>query len=262
MRIRQIIYESTVLPLKKYKQFLLVIILAVSCELISEGFYDLPAGQWKIITIVLNSVITLIILGVMMNITYNVIFDEKIEVNIKDNLIEGIKEYLITMYYLLITFILSSLLIIPTGVYRRIYHIHEYLLNNDINTAFMTIHELSHQLPVSMQINLQHSIQLNLLLAIVIFIICSSFSFIGRIILIKTNDMKKAFNPKITLKIIENIGKLRYIKFLVCVAIIMIVMFNTNVLLEVFFKDNLISAIIEAYILFFTTNAFYQIYLS
>lgn len=183
MKIREIILDSIYLPFKKYKLSALIIILSFLCELISEEMYSINIGNLNPLMMIFNTFISLIILGLMMNLTYRAVFEEDIEVNLKEYLLEGIKEYVVTIHYILLTFITSSLFILPTGVYARLTHINEYISKMDINTTFMTLHELSHQLPVDLKINFQHSIQLNVLIAIILFIFFSSMGFIGKMAL-------------------------------------------------------------------------------
>lgn len=261
MRIRHIIIESLKLPVKRYDLFILVFIIALICRTISNQIYTLNIGQFSIITMITDSIISLILLGMMMNITYHAIFDNRIRLNLKETFMEGLKEYIITLYYIIMTFLFTSLFIIPTGVYSRLMHIHEYIIRLDINTTFLTIHELSHQLPVNLQLNLQHSLQLNLLIAIIIFIIFSSFGFIGKILLKKTGKIRYALNIRVILMIIRNIGIYRYIKFLICIGIITILLFNSTILLGCILQDYIISAFLESFILFFATNAFYLFYM-
>lgn len=261
MRIREIILDSIYLPFKKYKLFLLTIVLLFFCEVISDEMYSINIGKWTPLMMLGNTVISMIIIGLIMNITYRAVFEEEIGLNPKDYLLEGIKEYLVTIYYLLLTFITSSLFIIPTGVYARLTHINEYISKMDINTTFMTFHELSHQLPVDLQINLLHSIQLNVLISIFLLIFFTSMGFIGKLLLYNTGKISYALDLRKIFIVIRNIGVIRYMKFILCIGIVTILVVNSTFLLGFFFRDNIISAIIEAFTLIFTTNAFYLIYL-
>lgn len=260
MRIRNIIIDSVLLPFKNYKLFIITFMLAFICENISEKVYTTNLGQLSIAMMIIDTTISLIILGMMMNITYRVVYNEKIEFNPRGHLIEGIKEYIVTLYYIILTFITSSLFIIPTGAYMKITHINEYISKMDINTTFMTLHELSHQLPVNLHINLQHSIQLNAIIAIMLFIFFTSMGFIGKILLHNTGKISYALDFRKIFIVINNIGVTRYLKFLLCIAIVTIFVFNSVVLLEYFFKDIVISSILESFTLIFSTNAFYSIY--
>ena len=127
MLIRHIIYDSLKLPFKEYKLFILVVILACFCEFISDSFYSLKLGQWSVLLMILNSVITIILLGVMMSLAYNALFDIKIELDPKSYFLEGVKEYFISMYYIILTVIFTSFFVVPTGVYHRLVHINEYI---------------------------------------------------------------------------------------------------------------------------------------
>ena len=257
MRIKHIISDSLKLPIERPKDFLIVFLLAVLSEIITHYFYSLKLGNWTSLAMILNSVITIIILGLMVNITDHAIFEEKVKLKFYEHLMEGLKDYIITYYYMILSLISSSLFIVPTGSYSRLMHIHEYILNNNIDVTLMTLSELSHQLPVPLQLDLQHSIQINLLIAIVIFITLTTFGFIGKILLIKSDKLSNALDLRVIFKIIKNIGIKRYLKFLFVITIIILVLFNTLVLLEPYISGIFISGLLEATVLFILTNAFY-----
>jgi len=261
MRIRNIILDSVYLPFKKYKLFIMIIILSIFCEFISDTLYSINLGNWTPLMMISDTVITMIILGLMMNITYRAVFEEEIEIDPKKYLLEGIQEYLVTIYYLLLTFVTSSLFIIPTGVYARLTHINEYISKMDINATFMTLHELANQIPFDLRINLFHSIQLNVLIAIFLFIFFTSMGFIGKLLLYHTGKISYALDFRKIFTVIKNIGVKRFFKFILCIAIVTIIVVNTVLLLGYIFRDNVLSAIIEAFTLIFSTNAFYKIYL-
>lgn len=257
MRIRNIIIESLKLPTKRYKSFIIVFLLALLCENINFYMNHLQLGSWTILRIVINSIVTIMILGLMINVTDHAVFEEEIKLNIYENIIEGIKDYLITFYYLILSFICTSFFIVPTGAYSQLLHIQEYVINNNIDVALLTISELSHQLPVSLQLDMQHILQINLIIGIIIFITFTSFGFIGKIILKKSDNMLNAIDLRIIFQIIRNIGIKHYLKFQSCIIIITVLLFNTLIRLESYISGIFISALLEALVLFILTNAFY-----
>lgn len=260
MRIREIIHESFKLPVQEYKAFLTVIFLAIIGEIKTSLFYSIRIKELSLVILIINSLITIIILGLMISITNNAV--NKKEVNYFDfieNLNEGIKEYILTLYYLFLSVIFSSVFIVPTGVYSHLLHIHEYMLKLDINTTLMTLHDVSHEIPYLLKIDLTNSLQLNLIINMFICVIFISFSFIGKIILTKTGDLSKSVNPKIIYKIIRNIGFKRYSKFVIITGITLIMLVNVLIQLEYLFSEVLFSALLEALILFFATKSFHEI---
>ena len=116
-------------------------------------------------------------------------------------------------------------------------------------------------MPVDLTIDLQHSLQLNFIIAVFIFILFSSFSFIGKVLYFKSDDLKTAFNLKKILDVVKDIGYRRYSRFLFAIFVVVLIVFNIVVGLEFMFNDSIVSGIIEAFVLFFSTNAFYLIYL-
>lgn len=258
--VRNIIKESALKPFREYRTFIFVIVLANICEIISTEFYSIHIGRWSLPLMVATSLVVLMIVGIMLSHVNRAVYKKEVEYfNIKENILEGLKEYIINWYYMILSFLLSLLFTIPTGVYTKIIHIQDYVLNNDINTTFLTIHELSEIIPINLQLDLAHSLQINLLIGMLIAIILISFGFIGRIILIKTGSLKEALNLINVYRIITEIGYIRYFQFILASGIIIIVMFNVLISLKFFLSDVLISSIFEAFLLIFATNGFYMI---
>lgn len=260
MRIRHIVKESFLLPFKEYKHFILVFLLALLCEVITEVFNKVHIGQWTILVFVINSIVTLIIFGLMISLTNSVVDNSSVDYyDFLENFIEGLREYIITLYYMFLTALLSSFFIVPTGVYSNLLHIHEYIIRMDIDTTIFTLRELSAELPVSLQIDLTHSIQLNALISIIIFVFFLSFSFIGKINLNMSGNLFKSLDFRVINWYIYRIGYKRYLKFVGVMSLILVLSFNLVWLLEFLIRDVLISAFLEAFLLFFATNAFYII---
>ncbi len=83
--------------------------------------------------------------------------------------------------------------------------------------------------------------------------------FNGKTLLFRTGNVKDAFNLHKIFRIIKYIGITRYLKFMLCLSIITIVLFNSVVILKYFLSDIFISAFLESFVLMFSTNAFYRI---
>lgn len=258
--VKNIIKESFLKPFREYKTFIFVIGLAVICDVISHSFYSLHIGRWSLPLMMATSLVILMIVGIMLSHVNRVVYKKDVEYfNVKDNVMEGLKEYIINLYYMVLSLLLSLLFTIPTGVYTKITHIQDYVLSNDISTTFLTLHELSESIPINLQVDLAHSLQINLIFGMLMAITLISFGFIGRIILIKTDSLKEALNLRNVYKIIKEIGYIRYIQFIFAAGAIIIVMFNVLISLKFFLSDVLISAIFEAFLLIFATNGFYLI---
>ncbi|MBQ6218794.1 MAG: hypothetical protein IJJ47_03585 [Methanosphaera sp.] len=260
MRIRNIIRESLMLPFKELKLFIIVFLLAFSYEVITDSFYHINIGDLSIVKIIINMLIILIIMGIMMHITHLAVYDKKVEIRLFDSFMEGVREYVITMYYLVLTLVCSSFFIFPTGVYSKIYNLINYIKVNNADATFITIQEISHELPIDIMMGLQRSIEINLIITIVILIVFSSFGFIGKSILFRTDNLLYALDLRVILKVIKNIGYKRYVKFLIAIGIILIIVINIIIVLGQIFGDFIISALLETFLLFFATNAFYLIY--
>lgn len=258
--VRNIIKESFLKPFREYKTFLFVIALAIICDIISQEFYSIHIGRWSLPLMVVTSLVILMIVGIMLSHVNRAVYKKEVEyLNVKDNIIEGLKEYIINLYYMVLSLLLSLLFTIPTGVYTKIIHIQDYILSNDISTTFLTLHELSESIPINLQLDLAHSLQVNLIIGMLMAITLVSFGFIGRVILIKTDSLKEALNLRNVYKIIKEIGYMRYIQFILASSAIIIALFNVLISLKFFMNDIFVSAIFESFLLIFATNGFYLI---
>ena len=261
MRIRQIIYESVSIQFKNVKAFVLVFLLTLTCEVISTLFHKIPVNHIYPLLMIFRIIITIILIGISLNIVEHCIFQHNIHLHFMQHFMEGIKEYTITMYYLVIPTILSIFFMLPTGLYTKILHITEYIQRLDIDATALTIEQIAHQLPHTIHISLQHSIQLNMLIAIFLFVLFTSFSFISKILLLKYDNMKIAMDFRNITKIVHNIGYARFMKFIVIFTVILIFLVNILISLEIYLSDVVLSALFESFLLFFGTNAFYELYL-
>lgn len=258
MRIREIIIESLKLPVKKYKLYLAVFFLFIVLESVNDVLYSYNLGDLYLLFILISFFTILIIFGIILSLTNAAVLEENPEFNFKEHLIEAIKEYLVTMYYILLSFLLSSLFSIRLGFFSIIFKIQYYVSKLDINNSILGLNELLHQLPISMQASLYHSIQLNMLVGIFILIIFSSWGFIGKIVSIKSDNFRDAFDLRIVFSIIRQIGFFRYLKFILSIVIVSVFLCNLSVYMDLF-GDVVFSAFLESVTLFVIINAFYLI---
>jgi hypothetical protein len=260
MRIRQIIIESLKMPFTDFKAFLVVYLLMFSCEILSYILRLLPVDDYYLGWFILKTVVSLMMLGISMNIVQKVVFGKSLHFNIKHHLVEGFNEYVLTLYYILIPSLLSILLLGPTGLYFNVIHVYEYILDMDINVASSTVMELLHFLPESMNINLYHSIQLHLLITLFLFVLFTSFSYIGRILMFKFGSLKVACDLRIILRVVRKMGYGHFMKFVLIFTLIVVVVVNFLIYLDIFIDDVFISAFFEVFLLLFSSNSFYKLF--
>ena len=258
MRISRIIIESFKLPLKRYKLFILSFILAVIFEYVTHIVYRMPLGDWALPVALIYSVFAFIIFGVILNLSNVAILEEKFEFDFKELVMESLKEYVITLYYLFITFVVGSFFVIHMGFYDDFLKIKYSVFHGDYGNAILSTHELVHQLPLSMQVDFMHAFQLNVLIILAILIFFSSLGFIGKVVAIKSDDFLRAFDLRFIFSIIKEIGYFRYFRFLLVIVIIAVILVNIIMYLEGSFTDVLLSAFLEVFVLFIIINAFYM----
>ena len=235
---------------------MVVYLLLLVCELITTIFYSIRIGYLTPTVIITNSIITIILFGVAISLTNAAVFEHTIHYSVIEYMMEGIKEYVLSFYYIVLSLISISIFALPVGLINHLNLIRRYLAQMNINETLFTIHELLVQMPVSMRIDISHNLQISVLMAILIFVFFLSCSFIGKIVLVKTDNLLSAFDLRIIFRIIKNIGIMRYLRFFILMTIILVVLFNVIVLLDYYFYDFVFSALFESLLLFFSTKAF------
>lgn len=257
MRISRIVVESFKLPLRRRKLFILSFLLAVIFEYVTHFVYNLSLGDWTLMIALIYTLFSLIIFGVILSLSNVAILGEKFQFDFKEHIMESIKEYFITMYYLFISFFISGFFVIHFNFYDDFLKIKYFILNGDYGEAIFSVNEMVHQLPLSMQIDLQHQIQLNVGIVLIVLIFISSLGFIGKIVSLKSDDFLKAFDLRVIFSIVKDIGYFRYFRFLFIIALIAVIVVNLFVYLEKVFIAIFVSAFLEVFVLFVLINAFY-----
>ena len=260
MRIRNIIIDSLKLPFKDYKSFILVYILMFICELFSFFAKHTKMGNYYLLFLFIRIIFTLILVGISMTIINHVVFDKSLDVNIKNLFLDGFKEYVITFYYLLVLVILNIIIAPFSGIYSSIIEIQNYVMEWNIDAASLTVMELSHQIPHALNINFLMYLQIHVLIMLFLFVLLVTFSFISRILMFRTNNLKVALDVRNVFRVVHNIGYIRFMKFVLIFTIILIFVVNFLELLDLYFDDILITTLFEVFLLFFATNAFYKLY--
>lgn len=256
----EVIGESFKTPFIEYKHFIAVTVIALMCELITEEFLSLPVGRWTLLIIAVNSMVTLILLGIMLGIVTRAVYRKEVEYfNIAENFMEGLKEYIVTMFWMILTFAGSLFIAVPTGVYSNILNIYNHISTSDFVDAALTVSQLSEDLPIDIQFDLAHSFQANILISVFVFMIFTSFAFLGKAILIESASIKDAMDLRNIFGSVRKIGHVRYLIFVILWGSVLIILFNVLWSLEFVLAGSLISSVLEAFFLFFSTSSFYLI---
>lgn len=259
MKIYEIFIESYKLPFRRYKLFFISFLLAIVFEYVTHIVSYSEFRELSLIVAIIYTIISLVIFGIILEISVVAILEEKFELDFKAHIIELLKEYLITLYYLTITFFVSSFFLIHLSFADDFVRIPRLLLQKNFTESVLTFNELVHQLPLSMQVDLLHNLQLNILVILLVLIFVSSLGFIGKIVAIRSDNFFDPFDLRVIFSIIKKIGYLRYLKFLFSIIVTAIILVNIILILEYFLADILISAFLEVFLIFFISNLFYLI---
>ncbi|MBR1610004.1 MAG: hypothetical protein IJ672_00715, partial [Methanobrevibacter sp.] len=91
------------------------------------------------------------------------------------------------------------------------------------------------------------------------FMIFTSFAFLGKAILIESASIKDAMDLRNIFGSVRKIGYVRYLIFVILWGSVLIILFNVLWSLEFVLAGSLISSVLEAFFLFFSTSSFYLI---
>ncbi len=260
MRIREIVKYATFLSIEYYKQFLLVTFIFILINFADEFYFEFENATLTLVNIFLLVLLVLILLGFNINIVYHVIYKKRgiPQFNILGTLLEGLKEVILESYYLTLSSITS---IIFMGIIG-------FFTNNMMNVVGSSNFDLKEMviesrgiMPQNLIHNIGHILNLVILIGGLSFIIFFSFCSLSKIRLEKTGNFKSAFNIVLVLRLINKMGVVRYIKFLLLSLVILIfVLIMIFYLNYIPYMGNFIQALIEAYLLFYVLGGFTLLY--
>ena len=262
MKNADIIKQSLLFPIRYYKHFIIVALLFLISELIEEHITHAHADG-NIILMFIAVILPLIALGINLQIIFYAIKDNKgfPKISLKKSLDESVKDTILESYYLAITLIITIIISAIIGLLQGIFDISRY--SSHIMVAFedSSVIEIIGAAPNVFINNSTDIILTTLLIFIIMLTIMFSFCTISKIDLEVNHNFGQIFDFRYIWRLIRKIGITKYLKFLVLVMILCIVIANIISFLN--FKQvlgSLLSALLEAFTLFFFLYAFTQLY--
>lgn len=263
MNTIEIIKKAVSLPFRAYKGFILVTFLFFVSEVINETNNLGTINELTPIKLVIGGIISIIVLGISIAIVYHYIFDsfDIREVSIKYTTKIGFKDSLIELYYYLLTFLFTDIICYALGIYRNI----DSILNNfeyiDGKLHTLTLPKLINLLSPDTYQHLAFSVMVTLAVFMILFAIFFSYCSLAKVRLKETGELKESMNFIKLTKIIRKNGIKKYLNFVILTLIVFsVVLLLMRTLESYFVVGSLISALAEAFGLFFILDSFSLFY--
>lgn len=259
MNTIEIIKKSISLPYKAYKGFVLVTFLFFISEIVNEALKLENIDGLTLIKLCIGGIISIIILGISIAIVYHYIFDsfDIREVSFKSTAKIGFKDSLIEFYYYFLTLLSTTVICYALGIYHDLDSILDSLQYIDTKLGTLTLPELIKLFSPEMYNQLASSVIITLAIFIILFAIFFSYCSLAKVRLKETGDLKESMNFLNLTKIIKSNGIKKYLNFVILTLIIFSVALLLMKTLESYFiVGSLISALAEAFSLFFILDSF------
>ena len=265
METIEIIKKAVYLPFRAYKGFILVTILFLISEIISEQIYRIEIGFLNPTIIIIDTIIGIIILGFCIAIVYNYIDDSFniMEISITATTKAGFKEELIEAYYYTLAIIGTVAISFALGIYHNISSIIDSVLYINYKLDTLTLPKLFELLSPEKYQQLAFSVLATIGIFVILFAIFFSYCSFAKIRLKETGDMKESMNFVKLTKIIKSKGLKKYLIFVVLTLIVFAtVLVIMRTLESHYIIGSIISALAESFALFFILDSYTLFYYS
>lgn len=261
----EIIKKAFSLPFKAYRGFALVTFLFFMSEITNEKINQMIIRDLTVLTIAIRFLIGIAILGICIAIVYHYIYDsfDIREVSLTTTTKAGFNDTLIESYYYSLAIVGTAVISYLLGIYHDIFSIIYDVLYLDAKLNTMTLPKLIQHLSPDIYHQLASSVMLTLMIFIILFALLFSYCSIAKIRLKETGNVKESMNfIKIT-KIIKDKGIGKYLTFVILNFIVFAgVLLLMRTMEAYFIFGSIISAISEAFALFFILDSYCLFYYS
>ncbi|WP_298521501.1 hypothetical protein [uncultured Methanobrevibacter sp.] len=265
MHTWKIIKKAFYLPFRAYKGFILVTFLFFISEIVNSIVNQIEIGNLTPLTVLITFVIDIAILGICIAIVYHYIyssFDIR-EVSLTTTAKAGFKDEMIEIYYYMLAIGGTIILSLALGIYHNISSIMDSVTYIDSKLDTVTLPKLLSLLSPDSYHHLASSVIATLIIFIILFAICFSYCSFAKIRLKETGDVKESVNFVKLSKIIKSKGIKKYLNFVILNFLVFSAVLIIMRTLEYYFViGSIISALAEAFALFFILDSYSLFYYS
>ena len=265
MHTFEIIKKAFYLPFRAYKGFALTTLLFFISEIVQEMLNQAPVNDMTVIMSTLVLIMQIVILGISIAVVYHYIYDsfDIREVSLTATAKAGLKDSLIETYYYSLTLIFTVVITYSLGIYHDIYSIIGSIIYVDAKFQTFTLPQLLKYLSPEAYHHLAVSVIATLAIFVIIFAIAFSYCSFAKIRLKETGSMKESVNFVKLSHIIKSKGIRKYLNFVVLNFIVFMVVLMLMRTLEAYLiAGSIISAMAEAFALFFILDSYCLFYYS
>jgi len=262
MENTEIIKKSLLFPIKYYKHFIIGTLLFLASELIQEYVVHTHSDGNVLLAFIVFIILPLLALGINLQIIFHAIKENKgfPKLSLKKSLDESVKDVLLETYYLILTLVITVIFSALIGLFRNVFDISSYLSKLMITLEESSVIEMIGATPDIVLLNNIDAIAVSLLIFLIVLTVMFTFCTIGKIDLETHHNFRQIFDPRYIFGIIKKIGISKYLKFLILIIVTCIVLANIIYYLDFKQLGSLLSALLEAFTLFFFLHAFALLY--
>lgn len=265
----EIIKQAIHYPIDNMKNWLIICIVFLLNGVIQQIAINSSNSSVTSIMHFINILLIIIISGIFISIVKQTISgsSEIPMINPVENLILGIKSFIVQFIYLIIPAIITLIISIPFGVFDKFEKIINASTVMDVNSTINTTVNATNSVVIqNIPQNLIQEFVISVgILAIICFILYVIFSLLSNIslgILAETEDMFSALNIPAVISKISSIGWSNYIVFIILTVLTLIVvgLISSVITLIPYVGRIIASFIVDAYLLTFLARAIGLIY--
>ena len=196
-----------------------IIIIAVLC-FVSTFLSNIDNGNGSLISLLLVLIITILIYGIGISIIESTLknSNEIPKLDLKNNFLDGLRNYILTMVYALVPIIIITIIIaIPLGLYSNFYKVALVAEKYPVGTSADVIMQA---LPRDVVMSLGIAFVVCMLIAVVLLIISMYFNYIAQARLAETGSIMEGLNIKELYNKIKSIGVGKYTIFFIILGIL------------------------------------------
>ena len=218
-----------------------IIIIAVLC-FVSTFLSNIDNGNGSLISLLLVLIITILIYGIGISIIESTLknSNEIPKLDLKNNFLDGLRNYILTMVYALVPIIITIIIAIPLGLYSNFYKVALVAEKYPVGTSADVIMQA---LPRDVVMSLGIAFVVCMLIAVVLLIISMYFNYIAQARLAETGSIMEGLNIKELYNKIKSIGVGKYTIFFIILGILSNIITFIGVFIDAYITIHIMALI-------------------
>lgn len=265
MNATDIIKESLHYPFIDKKKWMIIGVLFVIINILNLIGLNYSAINGA--TGMVNFLLEIFIFGFGVSIVLaNIKGEQSVpDFNLRENIIDGIKLFILYFVYEIIPFIVTVIAVFATGLFTSLLDAYNCMLQaagGSVTSLTSNFAYYTGAIPTNIMGNLISGIVLTVIISLIFIIISMFFANIGVGRMVETGSLKEGLNIKMILNKINLIGWGKYLSWFVLLIIVTLIIGFVSIFLSLipFIGVILSGLILSSFILFFNFAAIGKIY--